>query len=261
MRRWVAATAFLCSIGILPAQNWTVGSPVNRTIIDYPSMITVTSFCDSLNPVNGQDAEWVIALPPVTGVDYYLYVDDATSSSHAYKFRQGTNVQILSLGDSMLLASTGAYDTIHVGYAGYQSEVSVRFKAIGIPTVAGELHPCGSTNDGWWNQPVGCLDRNWPDSQTYLVNCEVQAVVGIMGTNADDLRVWPVPAQDHLRLNAVSEAAEMRLYDGMGRCVISIKAVTGEQLLSVGDWPRGIYGLQVLDEKGRRIATRKVILD
>ncbi len=158
----------------LQAQNWTVGVPVYRTIIDYPDRIFVTRFCDSLNAPNGQDAELILALPAVAGIAYYLHVDDATSPTHTYKFRQGGNVQMLQRGDSMLLASTATTDTVHIGYAGFESEVSVRFKALGTPTVQGEHHPCGSTNDGWYNQPIGCLGRTWADTQTYTTVCTVQ---------------------------------------------------------------------------------------
>lgn len=255
-----ALIAFLLGSSTINAQNWTVGTPVNRTIIDYPARITVTSFCDSLNPVNGQDAEWVIALPAVTGVAYYLHVDDATSPLHAYKFRQGTNVLVMSLGDSMLLASTGPTDTVHVGYAGFQSEVSVRFKAIGTPALAGELHPCGSTNDGWWNQPIGCLDRNWPDSQTYLVDCLVQGATGTSPADLPSIQAWPLPAHHSLHVSMSHDATHYQLYDALMRCVRTMHAAPGEQVISVEGLPSGTYFLVATDPLGNNIACRRVVL-
>jgi hypothetical protein len=265
MKRLILSTLCLvASFLSLQAQNWTVGVPVNRTIIDYPDRIFVTRFCDSLNAPNGQDAELILALPAVAGVAYYLHVDDATSPANTYKFRQGGNVQILQRGDSMLLASTATTDTVHIGYAGFESEVSVRFKAVGTPTVQGEHHPCGSTNDGWYAQPIGCLGRTWADTQTYLMTCTVQGPTAAdVPASGAGLQVWPQPAraQVHVRLPEAFATAALQLADVNGRLVAQWEASgSAEQTLDVQGFPAGLFFLRCYDTDGQCRAMQKFVL-
>jgi hypothetical protein len=248
----------------LQAQNWTVGVPVYRTIIDYPDRIFVTRFCDSLNAPNGQDAELILALPAVAGIAYYLHVDDATSPTHTYKFRQGGNVQMLQRGDSMLLASTATTDTVHIGYAGFESEVSVRFKALGTPTVQGEHHPCGSTNDGWYNQPIGCLGRTWADTQTYTTVCTVQGPTAAdVPASGAGLQVWPQPARGRLyvRMPEDFQATHLQLTDLNGRVIAQFEVEASPlQTLDVQAIPAGLYFLHASDVDGQRFEATKVLI-
>ncbi len=265
MKRFLFSCSFLLANVIgLQAQNWTVGLPVYRTIIDYPDRIFVTRFCDSLNFPNGQDAELILALPAVAGIAYYLHVDDATSPVHTYKFRQGGNVQILQRGDSMLLQSTATTDTVHIGYAGFESEVSVRFKAVGTPTVQGEHHPCGSTNDGWYSQPIGCLGRTWADTQTYLMTCTVQgSTAADAPASGAGMHVWPQPArgQVHVRLPEGFATTTLQLADINGRFVAQWEALgSAEHTLDLQGFPAGLYFLRWYDADGQYRATQKFVL-
>lgn len=165
----------LLSSGILSytkatAQDWTVGVAIDLTIIDFPSTIFVTELCDGMS---GQEAEFRIALPPVDGVTYFVEVDQTTNASDVFEFRHGTTQHILGYGEVMPIVPLYATDTIHLSYAGYESEVSIRFKAVGTPTVAGQVHPCGSTTDGWFSQPIGCYSPFFPDAG-YAITCTVQ---------------------------------------------------------------------------------------
>ena len=56
------------------AQNWIVGVPVHFQIIDFPMNTEVAAYCDSMS---GREAEFNIPLPVVSGVSYYVHVDDA----------------------------------------------------------------------------------------------------------------------------------------------------------------------------------------
>ncbi len=265
MIRFLFSCSFLLANVIsLQAQNWTVGVPVYRTIIDYPDRIFVTRFCDSLNFPNGQDAELILALPAVAGIAYYLHVDDATSPVHTYKFRQGGNVQILQRGDSMLLQSTATTDTVHIGYAGFESEVSVRFKAAGTPTVQGEHHPCGSTNDGWYSQPIGCLGRTWADTQTYLMTCTVQgSTAADAPASGAGMHVWPQPARGSLyvRMPEDFQATHLQLTDLNGRVIAQFDVEASQlQTLSIQGFPAGLYFLFGLDVEAKRISATKVLI-
>jgi hypothetical protein len=255
--------AIFCLLGFASstsAQNWTVGQPVNRTIIDYPSNIFVTAMCDTMS---GQEAEFVIALPPVTGVSYYAHVDYATSANHTYKLRQGSNVQIVQSGDSMLMQSTAAFDTLHLGYAGYESEVSIRFKAYGTPTTSGENHPCGSTNDGWYNQPIGCLFRNWPDALTYDTTCTVQASTALSPTAEAGIRAYPNPATDIFAAYFDDETVSTLTLTNLCGQTLLVSPISDAQSvkLDVRHLARGLYFLQAQKADGSFLPPLRISLN
>jgi hypothetical protein len=227
----------------LNAQTWTVGIPVNRTIIDYSDNIFTTHFCDSLNYPNGQECEFRLDLPQVSGINYYVVIDFATNPSHTYKLRYGSNTQIMSLGDSMLLLSTGLLDTIHLSYAGYESYVSVKFKAVGIPTIAGQSYPCGSTNNGWFYQGIGCYYPIMADNSTYLTNCQIQSSAGI--TDHSDLSETilspnPTPGKIYLQVpEQFGELKKMEIFDYLGQ----LKLVTTGNFIEtdLSSFSSGLY--------------------
>lgn len=94
------------------AQNWTIGVPVHQLIIDLPVDIEVTSYCDSMS---GQEAEFNIPLPTVSGVSYYVLVDNAIPSTDSFKLIHNVITQILGLGDSMLIVPVAATPCIQFG--------------------------------------------------------------------------------------------------------------------------------------------------
>ncbi len=108
------------------------------------------------------------------GIQYFVFIDNAADPDYTFELRHENTVQVLSLGDSMEIVTDGGVETVHLSYAGYESYASLDFRAIGTPQTAGQQHPCGSTNDGWFNQPVSCLYPHFADGSTYLTDCVVQ---------------------------------------------------------------------------------------
>jgi hypothetical protein len=252
----------ICSIN---AQTWTQGIPVNETIIDYPDNIFTTYFCDSINYPNGQEAEFRLPIPPVSGINYYVVIDYATNPAHTYKLRHGSNIQIMSLGDSMLLSPTGALDTIHLSYAGYESYVSVKFKAVGTPTTAGQLYPCGSTNNGWYYQGIGCYYPITADNATYLTNCVVQIPFGISGlTDPGDVVIFPNPAKHTFNIRIASasslENSCLTLINSLGQTIKQISIDAEWTAVSTDEAGKGIYFYRVQNDNGV-IKTGRLIIE
>jgi hypothetical protein len=244
------------------AQTWTVGTPVNETIIDHPdsAAITVDTFCYSLNATNDQVAQYELALPPVSGINYYLVVDlTPTNPLDSFKFRQGTNVQILHLGDSMQLFPTFPIDTIHLSYAGSTGLVSVKFIAVGTPLTAGQNYPCGSTYDGWFEQPIQCMGRTIADPTTYLTNCVVQGFIGITDPSINvEALVYPNPFSTQLSFAlSYNEPATLVLYDYLGQQVLQ-KSFTNSTTVNTEQLADGIYFYELRNDKGT-LKTGKVV--
>jgi hypothetical protein len=127
---------------------------------------------------------------------------------------------VVGIGDSMLITPTYPVDTIHISYAGFQTEVSVKFAAIGIPVTPGQFHPCGSTNDGWYYLPIGCMMPIFPDPATYLTNCVVQGFTGI--TVPDDrarLTVSPNPTHGLCTLTCNRLISSFQITDITGKII------------------------------------------
>lgn len=231
----------------LQAQTWTVGTPVNETIIDHPDSypIPVDEYCYLLNAPNDQVAQYELALPPVSGINYYLVVDLApTNQLDSFKFRQGTNVQILHLGDSMQLFPTLPFATIHLSYAGSTGYVSVKFKAIGTPLTAGENYPCGSTDDGWFNQPVQCMGRNIAAPSTYLTNCVVQSPTGLDEIDGrTEISIFPNPATETLNISfpdKLNSKQQIQIFNSMGMLLKEFETNQSTQI-NIANLPSGLY--------------------
>jgi hypothetical protein len=114
MKRFFFLTA-MAMIGLTTtsmAQNWIVGVPVNFEIIDFPTNIEVTAYCDSMS---GQEAEFHIPLPVVTGISYYVHVDNAIPSTDSFKLIHNGSSQILALGDSMLIVPVATDTCLQFG--------------------------------------------------------------------------------------------------------------------------------------------------
>ena len=244
------------------AQTWTVGVPVNQTIIDYPDNILTTLYCYNLNFPNGMDQEFRLALPQVSGINYYVIIDYATNPTHTYQLRQpGVNTQSMMLGDSMQIIPTGAVDTIRVSYAGYETEVSVKFKAIGTPVAAGELYPCGSTDDGWFYQPIGCWMPTNPNPLTYLTDCVVQASVSIDGlTGSGNVVIFPNPFRINTTLFSSVKNCSVRIFDVTGKVVRNINSVTDFPLtVERGNLSAGVYVVVLRTENGNAQRVKLIV--
>jgi hypothetical protein len=247
--------AFVILLFTANAQNWTVSIPVNRTIVDYPDNIFTTYFCDSMNYPNGQEAEFRLSLPTVSGINYYVLIDYAINSAYTFKLRHGSNVQIMSLGDSMLLSPTGFLDTIHLSYAGYESYVSVKFKAVGTPTTAGQFYPCGSTNNGWFYQGIGCYYPITVDNGTYLTNCTVQDQSEIDEIDhSADVVLFPNPVKKTLNIHITKgnslKNAYLILINSLGQKIKQISIRDETTAVSLDGIGSGICFYRVQTDNG-----------
>lgn len=83
---------------VLYAQNWIEGVSLRTQIIDLPVNIEVTAYCDSMS---GEDAEFHLPLPEVSGVSYCVHVDNAIPPTDSFKLSHYGTIQILGLGDSI----------------------------------------------------------------------------------------------------------------------------------------------------------------
>ena len=254
------------------AQNWTVGVALHQKIIDLPVDIEVTAECDSMN---GQEAEFHIPLPIVTGVSYYVHVDNAIPSTDSFKLIHNGITQILGLGDSMLIVPVATAPCIQFGepceviklsYNGpvpqlTPSFASLKFMAVGTPTVAGENYPY-SPCDAWFNQGIGCMFPHYvaviemspggPTGDTCFTTTNlVQPTTSIGEITKTEAYIYPNPTNEVIYLN--TDASFMGqsyiLIDNLGRQVLSGKIGSLNTEIEVNNFAKGTYLLSVGDSK------------
>jgi len=269
-----AATAFatLWLVNTAIAQNWTVGVPVHQQIIDLPVDIEVTAYCDSMS---GQEAEFHIPLPIVTGVSYYVHVDNALPSTDSFKLIHNGIPQVLGLGDSMLIVPVATApctqfgqpcEIIKLSYNGpvpqlNASFASLKFMAVGTPTVAGENYPY-SPCDAWFNQGIGCMFPHYvaeiefsPGGPTgdscFTTSNLVQSTTSIGGITETKASLYPNPSNGVIYLNTDASfiGQPYLLFDNLGRQVLSGKISSLNTAIEVKNLSKGIYLFNLGDIK------------
>ena len=278
MKRTITILLLVATLGpgAALAQNWTVGVPVHTEIIDLPVNIAVTAYCDSMS---GQEAEFHIPLPVVTGVSYYVHVDAAIPSTDVFELIHNGISQILGLGDSMLIVPVATANCIQFGapceiiklnYAGAipqltPSEASLKFMAVGIPTVAGEHYPYG-TCDAWYNQGIGCMFPHYvavldllTSDTCFTTSPTVQAPTFVQENMPSLLSIFPNPARDEIKLMADPNllGTTFQVLDHMGKTVYSGQISAEINPIPMDNWASGIYLLHCGEYGKRRIVVVK----
>lgn len=258
----VLATSWFTNTAI--AQNLTAGVPVHQQIINLPVDIEVTAECDSLN---GQEAELYIPLPVVTGVSYYVHVDNAIPTTDSFKVIHNGITKILSLGDSMLIisvATTTCCEIIKLSYSGPVPQVnasyaSLKFMAVGTPTVAGENYPY-SPCDAWFNQGIGCIFPHYvaeidilTGDTCYTITNTVQSPTSIDRIDENFISVYPNPTSDliYIDVNANLIGQPYQLYDNLGRQILSGTINSPNSSINIVNLPGGLYLLSLGDHNKR----------
>jgi hypothetical protein len=258
----------LCLTNTAIAQNWTVGVPVHQQIIDLPDDIEVTAFCDSMS---GQEAEFRIPLPVVSGVSYYVHIDNAIPSTDSFKLIHNGITQILGLGDSMLIVPVATTPCIQFGqpceviklsYNGpipqlISSYASIKFMAVGTPTIAGENYPFSPCN-AWFNQGIACLFPHFvaeidilTGDTCFTTTNIVQSTTSIGEIIETKVSLYPNPTNGVIYLNTDASFIGQNyiIIDYLGRKILSGKISSINTVIEVNNLTKGIYLLNIGDMK------------
>ena len=164
-------TFILLAPHISKSQNWVVGTPVNMVLT---SNLFHSNYCYPT-----ADQHFTVSGSTVTGVNYYLYINSAPLDS-VYIF-PGNDT--LATGDSILIPTGANYYALYFFNTGGLLDISI--KAVGIPTIIGEAHPC-QPNFNWASNLMICDEGLTPSIED---SCYVAAgsnlSVEIFGTNTD----------------------------------------------------------------------------
>jgi len=72
-----------------------------------------------------------------------------------------------------------------------------------------------------------------------------------------DVKIFPNPATDYIGITNSQKVQQVRIYNLVGRQMKNFKTVQDEKYY-VGDLPRGMYLVQLIDSNQRVIITKRV---
>jgi subtilisin family serine protease len=89
--------------------------------------------------------------------------------------------------------------------------------------------------------------------------------VGIADLNAEEIRVYPVPANDFFVIDGFNPDAsdvDITLYNAMGARILlnNIQVQNGKARLDVSDLSAGVYTLEVMDSKNVLMTRKRVLI-
>lgn len=223
------------------SQSWTVGQPVNMLLT------SLTHSGGGCYPTD--DFVFHIQGSQVTGVDYYAYVMSVPPNTVYVMPGNDT----LAVGDSLLI-SPGP-NSVMVYFYGGSGSVTFDFRAIGIPTTAGQPHPC-STSSLWLSNLLICHEGLTASINN---NCTVLPMTVMIENGFSGAEIIFPNERNNYLLKAERSHPVQR---------ISIYGISGNEILRSNSLPEincaslsnGIYFVTVLTADNK-LLTRKFVMN
>jgi len=90
---------------------------------------------------------------------------------------------------------------------------------------------------------------------TYTIDVNTDCVTtGIAGAGSvAGIHVFPIPAQNELNINNLSEATTYRIIDVTGKCMIAGTLKAGDNIINLNGMSQAVYQLELVGEDGRKV--------
>lgn len=239
-----ALLLFLVPSTIVDAQNWVVGDPVDMLIYSQ-------TFYGGCTP--NPDYLFTLAPSPVSGVAYKAIVTAIDPPTGSLSILPGLTNGVLGSG---LVIDTAVERSVLLA-PGTNTAV-IEFRAMGIPTTAGEAHPC-VPSAFWMSNLMFCPEGLIPVIDD---NCSVQMSTGLASSGSTDAWVrWPSAAngqQLSIQLPGSGQAT-VRVLDVSGR-IIAQQVVAGHATINLDGVPAGSYVLAMPGPDGRTSGRRFALI-
>jgi len=107
-----------------------------------------------------------------------------------------------------------------------------------------EKNVLSSTESGKLNLTAALAERPEITATTSAVIDISQNVSTLTSPNIPDIRLYPNPATEHIRIGGV-ENVSVSIYDPVGTCILSIENYMAEEDINIRNFPVGLYILQI----------------
>lgn len=234
-----ALALFTC--GQTQAQDWMVGSDVDMLIYSQP-------YWGGCTP--GADYTFTLPVSPVTGVDYKVVVASLDPPEGSVSIIPGLDNGTVN---SELIIDL---ETVRsVIFAAGTNGGTLEFRAEGVPTTAGQPHPCAASAF-WMSNLMFC-----PEGLIPVINntCTVQLPTGLNSLEAPAPTItWPGASNGgHLCIRLAGKSA-VRILDMNGRTVLE-SAMEQRADYDLSALPQGLYLLNLTPATGKASSQRFVI--
>lgn len=234
-----ALALFTC--GQTQAQDWMVGSDVDMLIYSQP-------YWGGCTP--GADYTFTLPVSPVTGVDYKVVVASLDPPEGSVSIIPGLDNGTVN---SELIIDL---ETVRsVIFAAGTNGGTLEFRAEGVPTTAGQPHPCAASAF-WMSNLMFC-----PEGLIPVINntCTVQLPTGVAATAASVPTMdWPSAANGHRLTVGVTGGALVQIMDLNGRVVLA-QEMGPQASFDLGQLVEGMYLVRLTATSGQVEVRRFVI--
>lgn len=76
--------------------------------------------------------------------------------------------------------------------------------------------------------------------------------------NVENVKVYPNPASDYIKLSNADGIATMEVFNIIGKKVKNFTDVQTDQAYNVSDLPKGMYMVRLLDDEGEALGTKRI---
>lgn len=214
------------------AQTWTVGTPVNTTVItDFLGYGALTGCFPSAT------ATWNFTIPLVSGIQFYAKVT-AVDSNSCYIMPGNDTLQV---GDSIAINSSSNSISLYCYNNSATTPVKMDLRAVGTPTTAGQGYACVPTTLLWMSNLGICPDG---------LGAQVPSTCNVM-SGPTDLHSATLADYQFISPSVLNHyMAQLRNVDMNSQ--VSITAITGQTVqkvqvngpavsLNFGNLSNGIY--------------------
>jgi hypothetical protein len=214
------------------AQNWTVGTPVD---LQLSYLTKYSGFCTPQ-----PDFRINVVCNQVDGIQYMVIVDSLVDIA-VIPFVNDT----IELGDTLLLSAGNNNYTF--SFVNGPGNISLKVKAVGTPTTAGQNHPC-SFSDNWMSNLLLCDEQLTLNLQN---TCSVDNATAISNLNSNKLS-FQAPNnsnQFQLLLHGLNSSATVNLFDITGKSIL-IKGNSYQSALAIPcqDLNNGFYFINITQQ-------------
>jgi len=214
------------------AQNWTVGTPVD---LQLSYLTKYSGFCAPNQP----DFRINVVCNQVDGIQYMVIVDSLVDIA-VFPISNDT----IELGDTLFL-STGN-NNYTFSFVNGPGNISLKVKAVGTPTTAGQSHPC-AFSDNWMSNLLLCDEQLTLNLQN---TCNVDNATGINNLNNNfSFQAPTISNQFQLSLNGLNPSAIVNLSDIAGKSIL-VKSNNAQSTLNIPcqDLNAGIYFINITQQ-------------
>ena len=222
-------------------QNWMVGQNVDMLIYTQP-------FWGGCSPT----ADYTITMPmsPVSGVDYKIVVTSLDPPTGSVTILPGLDNG--TVGSELVIDAEVERSVL---FAPGTSSGTLEFRAVGVPTTAGQPHPC-QASAFWMSNLMFC-----PEGLIPVINngCSVQLSTGVTAAAATVPPMeWPSAANGQQLTVGVAGGALVQIMDLNGRVVLA-RAMGPQARSDLSQLGEGMYLLHLTATSGQVEVRRFVI--